>query len=84
LEPRESREAGPPIKILNPSGVAMTDEPTELKKDQCYVCFENTRRLMNVACSHLQVCFACVKQLVKPGTKCITCRKPVTAWQVVC
>jgi hypothetical protein len=80
----ESSDSSPSIEIRNPSKVSMKDELTESKRDQCYVCYEHVKRLMNVECSHLQVCFTCVKQLLKPGTKCMICRTPVNSWQVVC
>jgi hypothetical protein len=78
----KEEQTGPPIPIENIPQIKSAT-PTSVEKDQCSICKDNAKNVMNPACCHVSMCMECVKSMCKPGTKCPMCRAPVAKWQVV-
>lgn len=68
------------ISILNPSGIKIC-VTTESEEDQCSMCLEFRRNVINVGCGHASICLHCCSKFL-PET-CPTCQIPVTSWLVI-
>lgn len=69
------------IALLNPSGIQKCEE-TEMEEEQCVVCLQNKRNVVNTGCGHRVICLQCVPAF-EEGRACPLCQKKIVSWLVV-